>query len=99
MQSILQWNIRGYRSNYEDIQVAIKDIQPGVMCLQEPMHGDRVIRGPSGYRAYFDSGPRAVAGTSLATLVSHDVPSYAVPINFPIATIAIRVRTNKEYTI
>ena len=99
MQSILQWNVRGYRSNYEYIQVTIKDIQPGVMCLQETFHGIQVLRGPSGYRAYFDSGPRAVAGTGLATLVRHDVPSYAVPINSPIATIAIRVRTNMEHTI
>ena len=35
----------------------------------------------------------------MATLVKHAVSSYAVPINSLIATIAIRVRTNKEYTI
>ena len=73
MQKILQWNIRGYRANYEDVLVLIKDIQPVVVALQQTMHGNHVLQGPKGYRAYIDSGPWAVAGTGLATFIRHDI--------------------------
>ena len=91
--------MRGYRSNYEDLQVLIKDHQPACLCLQETMHGDIVLRGPRGYIAFSNSVPHAVPGTGLTVLVRKQVPAYAVPLNTPLSALAIRAKLQKEYTI
>ena len=99
MNKIQQWNVRGYGSNYEDLQVLIKDHQPACLCLQETMHGDIVLRGLREYIAFSNSVPHAVPGTGLTVLVRKHVPAYAVPLNTPLSALAMRAKLQKEYTI
>ena len=33
--TIIQWNCRGLRANYDDLQLLLNDYDPAVVCLQE----------------------------------------------------------------
>ena len=33
--TIIQWNCRGLRANYDELQLLLNDYDPAVVCLQE----------------------------------------------------------------
>ena len=49
MAFILQWNIRGFYSNYGDLLHIFEDREPVCMCIEESMLRDRVPCSPPGY--------------------------------------------------
>ncbi len=34
-QNIIQWNCRGLRNNFNDLQILVQDLKPSALCLQE----------------------------------------------------------------
>ena len=64
--SLLQWNIRGYRTNYFNLCLLIADANPVCICLQKTnLEGDAPYV-PSGFKMYtkntLDNVPHGVAG-------------------------------------
>ena len=58
----LQWNVRGYYSNYEDIIINLRDHNPIIMCLQETMHGTKMLTSPRNYNIHSNTPASAVPG-------------------------------------
>ena len=57
--NILQWNIRGFSSNYVDLQLLISRWNPVAICLQEtklPIQSGKAIRGYSFIESPNDNG-------------------------------------------
>ena len=100
MTAILQWNCRGYSSNYEEIISLIRKYQPKVILLQETMLGVLTPRAPSGYSIITSSQTgRAVPGDGLAILIRNGIPSKPCNLTTNIPAIAIQVRLDQLYTI
>ena len=106
MADIMQWNIRGYRGNFEDLKaVLMRNKGPACVCLQETFHGDRTPLPPSRYTIV--PGPTATnqpALTSrpsrgLLTLVKSSIPFYQINVNSDLEALAIRINIGKEYTV
>src|SRR5215469_6014265 len=54
MVSVLQWNCRGFRSNFEELKLLIRDYDPACICFQELILGVNypVLLPPTSYISY-----------------------------------------------
>ena len=43
MDSIIQWNCRGLRANFDEIQLLINNFTPLGICLQETMQNNNIL--------------------------------------------------------
>ena len=101
---IIHWNIRGYKANYEEIKVLIKEKHPVCICLQETYHGNQNPYPPTGYSVETaDPVVRWVPGIRAArgvlTLVSNNYAYYRVNLVTELETVAIRIKIRKEITL
>jgi len=99
ISKLIQWNCRGFRSNYEDILLLTKEHQPLCICLQETMLGATIVRAPKGYTITCNNSLGPVPGEGLAIMIRNDVPFYTVDINSPIQAMAIRIRMDRNITL
>jgi len=100
----MQWNCRGYSSNYEELKVLIKNKLPDCICLQETFHGIAVQFTPRGYTASWapqvnipPANTRPSRG--VVTLIRNSIPSYAVNLNTNLEATANRIKLSREVTI
>lgn len=90
--TILQWNLRGYRKRYPDLQKLIEATSPACICLQETMLGNFLPKPPTGYSILkHPTNGDAVPGTGVATLIHNSLPFTKLNINTDFQAIAIRV--------
>ena len=100
MSSIVQWNCRGYFSNYEDLISIIASYNPAVVLLQETMLGNYNPKPTSGYTVYpFTPSGRPVPGDGLAFIINNSIPHRICPVNTNLQTQTFQVRMNQLYTI
>ena len=98
--ALLQWNCRGYKSNYEDLLCLIHEYSPACILLQETMLGNKSPLPPSMYDMYtFSRTGNAVPGDGLATLIKTGIPFQKININTNLQAMAFRIHYNKLYTI
>jgi exonuclease III len=87
MASIIQWNIRGLRANYSELQLLISSHQPVALCLQELLIADSYQFQNKHYSLVtklpdLDSHNRPTGGTSI--LIRKDIPHIVIPIDLPL---------------
>ena len=100
MASILQWNIRGFYSNYGDLLHILGDKEPVCMFIQESMLGDRVPRSPPGYSIEtFSPTQQPTPGNGLVTIIRQTAPYYRLNLSTPLQALAIRTQLHKQYTV
>ena len=104
MCSIIQWNIRGYRANFEEIKTFIRDYRPVSICLQETFHGDRPPFPPSGYAVYcappvVEMMPGTRPPRGVVTLVHRTVPHQVIPLQTDLEAVAIRIQMFRSITV
>ena len=102
--TILQWNCRGFRANFEELKLIAKEINPSAFCLQETKIKDNTNISFKGYANFHTYGPlagpladHATGGASI--LVRQDIYHSQVPINTNIQAVAIRVTLHKTITL
>ena len=101
--SVIQWNCRGYRGNFEDLKALIGDSNPDCICLQETFHGDITPHPPRGYtsiaaQAIVPYDPHVRPSRGVITLIKQDVPYYQINLQTSLGAIAIRINLEREYT-
>lgn len=96
--NILQWNCRGYRSQYTDLKRLLFLKHPAVCLLQETMLGDLTPRPPSGYLLHTDFN-NPTPGNGLATLIRNDIPHIKLNIRTNLQATAFKISLDKQYTI
>ena len=99
MSSILQWNIRGFYSDYGDLLHILGDKEPVCMCIQESMLGDRVPCSPPGYSIETFSPTQQTPGNGLVTIIRQTAPYYRLNLNKPLQALAIGTQLHKQYTV
>ena len=104
--SIVHWNCRGYRGNFEDLKTLIMHYSaPSCICLQETFHGSVIPRPPKGYHIMMPPNPvPPPAGTTrpsrgILTLVKNNIPYYEIPLSTSLEAHAVRINLGREYTI
>ena len=103
--SIVQWNCRGYRGNFEDLKALIMNQRrPECICLQETFHGDVAPYPPRGYtlkaaQPVIQYQPHTRPSRGVITLIRQDIPYYHIPLNTQLEAIALRINLDGEVTI
>ena len=103
--SIVQWNRRGYRGNFEDLKALIMHQRsPECICLQETFHGDAIPNPPRGYslkvaEPVVTYQPHTRPSRGVITLIRQDVPYHHIPLRTNFEAIALRINLDREYTI
>ena len=97
--SILQWNIRGYRANYNHLRSLIEEKNPACICLQETCLEEDPPYVPRSFTMYVknrvNGGPHGGAGI----LVRDEFLHSRVHIASNLEAIAVRIQLDKLYTV
>jgi len=102
MATIIQWNCRGLRANYDEVDLLIIKYDPVALCLQELQVSDsynlnnnlyilisNVPNIPVGHRPY----------GGLGILIRKDMPHSIIPLNTSLHAVACRVSTSQPITL
>lgn len=94
MASILQWNIRGLKANFEELTMLFKKFNVQVMAIQDSKLSENEAP-PRGFQLYSSEDPSR--GASL--LIHSSIRSTKLNLNTNLAAVAARVSLPKEMTI
>ena len=100
MSSILQWNIRGLKSNFHELSLLLNGINSNVLCLQEtklPENHSFSLKGYSAYHNIHTGGEIACGGNSI--LVKKAILHKTVPFKTSLQAIAVRVTLHRPITV
>ena len=98
MHKILQWNLQGYRSKYEDLTNLLQKYNPAAAIIQETMLAIPPPRAPRGYTIFCDyNGP--TPGNGVATLIRRDIPHSRIDLQTRLQATAFRIGLTKQYTL
>ena len=100
MDSIIQWNCRGLRANFDEIQLLTNNFTPLGICLQETMQNNNILNLRKYSHFYCNSvsrDGRAIGGVSL--LILKTVPHSVVNITTNLQAVAVRVTLHRAVTL
>ena len=101
MPFILQWNCRGLKANYQDLQAVVRRRNPFMICLQETklaLATTFSIKGYAVFRKDVHSTTIAHGGVLLA--VHHSLPARPLLLKSPLQATAVRVHFgHREVTV
>ncbi|MCG7877158.1 MAG: reverse transcriptase domain-containing protein [Candidatus Thiodiazotropha endolucinida] len=99
-KSILQWNCRGLKANFNELLILTTLFSPNVICLQETFlkTTDNIsFKDYSMYNHIITDNQKASGGTSI--LVKSNVPHRKIDINTNLQAVAVNVTLSKTITI
>ena len=99
MASIVQWNCRGLRNNFEELIKLISDHNSIAVCLQETFLKPNESPTIRGYTAYHkvEDGERAAGGSSV--LIKNSIPQKQIPLNTQLQAIAVSITLHKTISV
>jgi exonuclease III len=95
---ILQWNCRGLRSNFDELQLLIHQYNPVALCLQETMLGDKAL-AIKHFSFYYCPGSEMNGNHSggVGILVNNITPHNQLRLRTSLQAIAIQVSVPKGF--
>ena len=99
-KSIIQWNCRGLKANFNEVLILMSLFSPSVICLQETSlkQSDNVsFRDFNMFNYICPDGQRASGGISI--MVKSSVPHRQFDLNTSLQAIAVNVTLSKKVTI
>lgn len=102
MANIIQWNIRGLRANYSELQLLQHKYQPVAICLQELLIPDSYLCPNRQYCLIsklptFDNNNRPTGGSGI--LIRKDIPYSTLTLDTPLQAVACRISTPEPITL
>ena len=94
--TVIQWNCRGVRPNYEDLLLLINNLSPTLICLQEIKTKANYSINPKNYTTYQKTTDGVMAHGGVSILVNKNTPHSYLTLNTPLQAVAIRVALNKH---
>ena len=100
MHFILQWNCRGLKPNYQDLQTLVRWRNPFLICLQETKLSPTTACSIKGYAVYReDVHSITIAHGGAFVAVHHSVPTHQLVLRSSLQAVAVRVyMANRELT-
>src|SRR5678816_4610490 len=100
MTTFLQWNCRGYYSNFEELVQLINICTPKCICLQELRLCHRDFFQPSEYKSPLTSIERGDNDRGGAGILIHkSIPYSPVPLQTKLHAVAARIHLPTDLTI
>ena len=99
-KTVLQWNCRGLKANYNEILILTTLLPPTVFCLQETFlkTTDNIsFKNKSLYNYIATESQKASGGSSI--LVKSNVPQRHIDMNSNLQAVAVNVTLSKSITI
>ena len=99
MDTIIQWNCRGLKTNFDELSLLINDHKPVAVCLQETFlkRGDDISFKYSIHNKVFTDGEKARGGVSI--IVSNNIPHKVISLNTNLQALAIRLSLHSAVTL
>ena len=99
--SFIQWNCRGFRNKFDEMQLLINNHNPIAICLQETLLKDNESLSIKNYTTYNYTPPIANGKVSggVCILVRNDIPHSEVQIQTPLQATAVQITTKKKITL
>ena len=99
--TIIQWNCRGFRKNFEDIKLLTSNEDAAVICLQETYLRPSDNCSLKGYTCHStfstaDNG-RPIGGSSILT--KNNIPHQIVILNTPLQAVAVQIHLHRLITV
>lgn len=98
--TIIQWNCRGLKANFTELQRLTSTLQPAAICLQETLIPVPSPINLKGFTIYSTPGPtsqRPTGGTAI--LVNHNTIHSRIPIQSNLQATAIRISLSRPITL
>ena len=98
--SILQWNCRGLKANFNELLILLSLFNPKICCLQETFlnpNDNLEVRNYLSYHYINNDCQRASGGASI--MIHSTVPHRKIDLNTNLQAIAIKASLNKSITI
>ena len=95
--SVVQWNCRGVRPNYEEVLLLVSHHNPDVICLQETFVKSTDKVRFRGFSSYVSPASDTAAG-GVAILI-RDAPHSPVSLNTTLQAVAVRVTLHRPVTV
>lgn len=97
---LVQWNIRCFRANNNELIALLRKFTPMIACIQETMLGHHTPHPPGSYTAHYYSPDRApLPGTGLLILSHQSVTCTALPLDTPLQAQAYKIGLSRPLTI
>ena len=100
LTEILQWNCRGIKANYENLELLILELNPKIICLQETFLKPSDTLSFSNYSSIHNmkNSPRKASGGT-TIFVRKDISFSTCNINSNIQNTCCSITTHKTYTV
>ena len=101
MSFILQWNCRGFKPNYQDLQSIIRWRNPFIVCLQETKLAPAMSCPIKGYAVFRkDVHSQTIAHGGVMIAVHNSLPVRPLLLSSPLQAVAVRAHLgHREITI
>ena len=100
MHDILQWNCRGIRTRAEELKAIIRDLNPGIVCLQETKLGEETYNPGMNYSIFNSPPPVSAIAKGGAAIIAHkSIPHSEVNLNTSLQAIAVTFIIGKQITV
>ena len=98
--TIIQWNYRGLKANYDELQLLLNDYDPAVVCLQEtyleePNHV--TFRNYNLFKTFTVGDGRGTGG--VAIIINNKCPSSQIHLKTNIQAVAVSVTLHPTISI
>ena len=101
MDTLLQWNCRGLKHNFNELKLIISTHHPIAICLQETYLKDTDKLNFKNYTLYNNyakvENGKACGGASI--LIRNDIPHEELNINTNLQAKAVALTTNKKFSL
>ena len=94
--TIIQWNCRGLRANYDELQLLLNDYDPAVVCLQETYlkePNNVTFRNSNLFNTFAVGDGRGTGG--VAIIINNKCPSSQIHLKTNIQAVAVSVTLHR----
>ena len=99
MATVIQWNCRGFRSNFEEISLLNKLFCPAVFALQETFLKSTSTVTFQNFSVLHKSSDEERPSGGVALFIKKDIPFSPVTLNTSLEAVAAQISLNKTMTI
>jgi len=99
--TIVQWNCRGLKANYTDIDALFQILSPAVVCLQETLQSDQNVTNLRNYTQFYKNAMKRDGRPSggVSILIRKCIPHSQISLVTNLQATAARITLHKAITI